>query len=407
MKIEEIKKIRNDFPILQEKVYNKPLVYLDNGATTQKPSRVIGKINELHSKKNSSIHRGVHYLSEQVTGEYENARQVTREFINAEFSQEIIFTSGATGAINLVAFSYGEKFVDEGDEIIVSAMEHHANIVPWQMLCDRRKAKLKVIPVNDQGELIIEEYKKLLSKNTKMVAVTHVSNVLGTINPVKEITRLAHDYGVPVLIDGAQAIQHQVVDVQDINCDFYVFSGHKVYGPTGIGVLFGKTHWLTEMGPYQGGGDMVDCVSFERTTYNELPFKFEAGTTNYIGAIGLAEALSYIREIGLDNIAAVEHDLLNYGNKKLLAIDGLRIIGEAKNKTSIFSFVLEDIHQYDAGMIMDKMGIAVRTGTHCAQPIMDRFGVEGTIRASFCFYNTREEIDLLVEAIQKVKQMFG
>jgi cysteine desulfurase/selenocysteine lyase len=403
----DINKIREDFPILSRMVHNKPLVYLDNGATTQKPKQVIDTVNMLHTELNSNIHRGVHFLSDQCSELYENARRTVQEFINAEFSQEIIFTSGATGSINLVAFSFGEQYVKEGDEIIISAMEHHANIVPWQMMCQRKKAHLKVIPFNENGELKFEEFEKLLNKKTKLVAITHVSNVLGTVNLIKKYIDKAHEYNVPILIDGAQSIQHKVIDVQELDCDFFVFSGHKIYGPTGIGILYGKEKWLYNMPPYQGGGDMVACVTFEETTYNELPFKFEAGTSNFVGAIGMAEAIKYIQNIGIDNIAAWETELLSYATNKLSQIEGLKIYGNAPEKGPVISFLLNNIHQYDTGMVLDKMGVAVRTGTHCAQPIMDIFEIEGTVRASLAFYNTKEEIDVLYSALLKVQQMFG
>jgi cysteine desulfurase/selenocysteine lyase len=403
----DVHSIRKDFPVLQRKVYNKPLIYLDNGATTQKPLPVITCINDFHSYRNSSIHRGVHYLSEQATEEYENARNTVRQFINAAQSHEIIFTSGTTSAINGIAFSFGERFVQAGDEILVTEMEHHANIVPWQMLCERKKAVLKVIPFSDDGLLKLGELDRLITKNTKLVAVIHVSNTLGTVNPVQEIIRRAHASGVPVLVDGAQSIQHAPVDVQKMDADFFVFSGHKIYGPTGIGILYGKEKWLNEMPPFQGGGDMVDIVTFEKTTYNILPFKFEAGTPNFIGAIALAEALKYVTDIGIDNIAAYEHQLLEYGMSRLQALGYVKIYGTALPKSSILSFNLEGVHPYDAGMVMDKMGIAVRTGTHCAQPVMQHYGIEGTIRASLAFYNTTEELDILIDAIEKVKTMFG
>jgi cysteine desulfurase / selenocysteine lyase len=401
----DVHKIRQDFPILSQQVYGKPLVYFDNGATTQKPKMVIDTINALHTESNSSIHRGVHYLSEQMTEKYEEARRKVQQFINAEHSQEVIFTSGATGSINAVAFSFGERYVHPGDEIIISGMEHHSNIVPWQMMCDRKNATLKVIPFNDNGELILEEYQNLLTDKTRLVAVNHVSNSLGTINPIKEIIELAHRAGAKILIDGAQGVQHHKVDVQELDCDFYVFSGHKIYGPTGIGILYGKEQLLHDMPPYQGGGDMVECVTFEKTSYNDLPFKFEAGTSNFIGGIGLSVALDYINSIGLDHIASYEHGLLEYATEKLRQIDGLKIYGTAKNKTSIISFLIGTIHPYDMGMILDKMGIAVRTGTHCTQPVMDRFGIEGTLRASMTFYNTFEEVDILYNALVKAKQM--
>lgn len=403
----DIQKIRNDFPILREKVYEKPLVYLDNGATTQKPDVVIGTMEQLYKKKNSSIHRGIHYLSEEMTEAYEQARDTIRSFINARSTAEIIFTHGATSAINAVAFSFGEKYVNAGDEIVISEMEHHSNLVPWQMLCERKQATLKVIPFNDNGELIIEEYKKLLSDKTRIIAVNHASNSLGTVNPVKEIIRIAHENNIPVLVDGAQIVQHGAVDVRDLDCDFFVFSGHKIFGPTGIGVLYGKEKMLEELPPYQGGGDMVDCVTMEKTTYNELPYKFEAGTMNYIGAIGLGKAVEYVKNIGIEAIATYEHELLQYTNKKLGAIEGLRIYGNAPHKINVFSFLLDEIHPYDAGMVLDKLGIAVRTGTHCTQPVMDHFDISGTIRASMVFYNTTGEVDLLVYALDRVKKMFS
>jgi cysteine desulfurase/selenocysteine lyase len=402
----DLNKIRSDFPILTQKIYNKPLVYFDNGATTQKPLPVIDIVNKYHTELNSSIHRGVHFLSDLATNAYEKTRKTVQEFIGAEKSSEIIFTSGTTGSINLVAFSFGEQFITEGDEIIVTEMEHHANIVPWQMLCERKKAVLKVIPFNNKGELLIETYKGLLNEKTKLVSITHVSNALGTINPVKEIIELAHKNNSAVLIDAAQSVQHIPIDVQELDCDFLVFSGHKIYGPTGIGVLYGKEKWLEKMPPYQGGGDMVDIVTFAKTTYNELPFKFEAGTTNFIGAIGLGAALEYVSGIGLENISRYEHELLVYGAKKLEQARDINIYGQAANKASIISFLIDNVHMLDAGMIFDKMGIAVRTGTHCAQPVMQHYGIEGTLRISLAFYNTREEIDYLCEAIKQVKTMF-
>ena len=403
----DIPKIRADFPILAQTVYGNPLVYMDNGATTQKPQVVIDTLTRMYADCNANIHRGVHYLSEQATEAYENARRTVREFMNASLSQEIIFTSGVTAGINLVAFSYGERFIRQGDEIILSVMEHHSNIVPWQMLCDRKGAILRAIPVTDSGELMMDEYRKLLNERTRLVAVTHISNTLGTINPVKEIIRLAHEAGAHVLIDGAQSVQHAKIDVQDIGCDFFVFSGHKIYGPTGIGALYGRKELLDEIPPWQGGGDMVDCVRFEKTTYNELPFKFEAGTANYIDAVGLESAIRYMETIGIDEIAACEHDLMLYAREQLSKIEGIRIFGTAENKIATFSFLLDNIHHFDTGMILDKMGIAVRTGTHCTQPLMRRFGVEGTVRASMAFYNTREEVDLLCKGLEKVKRMFG
>jgi len=405
--VKNIKEIRSDFPILNKEVYGKPLVYFDNGATTQKPQSVIDSVNEVLTSYNSNIHRGVHYLSDMSSEAYENARQKVASFINAGKKEEVIFTSGTTGSINTIAFSYGERYIKPGDEIIISYLEHHANIVPWQMLCERKGAVLKVIPMNENGGIIIEEYHKLLSSRTKLVSVTQVSNSLGTILPVSEIIRAAHSMNIPVLVDGAQGIQHGIVDVGAMDCDFYTFSGHKVYGPTGIGILYGKEKWLSELPPYQGGGDMVDKVTFEKTTYNQLPFKFEAGTMNYPGAIGLAAALDYVTAIGRENISLREKELLQYATEKMSAIDGLKIYGTSANKIPTISFLLKGIHQYDTGMILDKMGIAVRTGTHCAQPVMDYFGIDGTVRASVCFYNTSEEIDSLVAGIEKVKSMFA
>jgi cysteine desulfurase/selenocysteine lyase len=402
-----INQIRSDFPILQQQVYNKPLIYLDNGATTQKPRVVIDTIRELQESHNSSIHRGIHYLSEQMTARYEAARETVRAFLNAASTQEIIFTSGATGSINTIAFSFGEKYVTSGDEILISEMEHHSNIVPWQMLCRRKGAQLKVIPFNDKGELELEKLDELLDDRTRIVALTHASNSLGTINPVKEVIRRAHARGIPVLLDGAQMVQHGEVDVRELDCDFYVFSSHKIFGPTGSGVLYGKEAMLDELPPYQGGGDMVDQVSFDETTYNTLPFKFEAGTTNYTGAIGLAAALDYLQSLGFEAIGRYERELSDYTLEKLERIGGLKIYGNAAERISVFSFLLDNIHTYDAAMILDKMGIAVRTGTHCTQPVMDHFGIDGTIRASFVFYNTMEEVDALVQGIQKTIEMLS
>jgi cysteine desulfurase/selenocysteine lyase len=403
----DLEKIRNDFPVLQQKVHGKPLVYFDNGATTQKPKQVAEAINDYYLKKNSSIHRGVHFLSSQATIEYENARETVRDFINAKSKSEIIFTSGTTGSLNLLSFSFGEKFISEGDEIIVTEMEHHANIVPWQMLCARKKATLKVIPFDDEGVLKIDDLEALITEKTKLVSVIHVSNVLGTVNPIEKIIELAHSRNIPVCIDAAQSIQHIPIDVQKLNCDFLVFSGHKAYGPTGIGVFYGKEEMLKKLPPYQGGGDMVDKVSFESTTFNELPFKFEAGTTNYIGAVGMAEGLKYIQSIGFDAIARHEHELLQYALEKFKQIGGITIYGNAENKSSIISFLIDKVHPLDAGMVFDKLGIAVRTGTHCAQPIMQHYGVDGMIRASLTFYNSKEEIDYLCKGIEQVKMMFG
>ena len=401
----DIFKIRADFPILAQTVYGNPLVYMDNGATTQKPQVVIDTLMRMYSGCNANIHRGVHYLSEQATEAYESARRTIRDFLNAGLSQEIVFTSGVTASINMVAFSYGERFITPGDEIILSVMEHHSNIVPWQMMCNRKGARLRIIPVTDSGELMMEEYRKLLNERTRLVAITQVSNTLGIINPVKEIIRSAHEVGAHVLVDGAQSVQHGKTDVQDMGCDFFAFSGHKVYGPTGIGVLYGRKELLDELPPFQGGGDMVDCVRFEKTTYNELPFKFEAGTANYIDAVGLQSAIRYIDAIGMDEIAACEHNLMLYAREQLSKIEGIRLFGTGENNIATFSFLLDNIHPYDTGMILDKMGIAVRTGTHCTQPLMQRFGIEGTVRASLVFYNTCEEIDLLCKGLEKVKKM--
>jgi cysteine desulfurase / selenocysteine lyase len=405
--MKDIAEIRADFPILKRSIYGKPLIYFDNGATTQKPQCVIDAMDEVYKSCNGNIHRGVHFLSDMSSEAYENAREKVRSFINANKREEIIFTSGTTGSINGIAFSFGERYVNPGDEIILSQLEHHANIVPWQMMCERKGAVLKAIPINDRGEIILEEYYKLLSSRTRMVSVTQASNALGTILPVKEIISAAHAVNVPVLIDGAQGIQHGFVDVEAMDCDFYAFSGHKIYGPNGIGVLYGKEKWLSELPPFQGGGDMVDRVTFEKTTYNELPFKFEAGTLNYPAAVGLASALDYILGLGRDAIESREMELLSYATIRLSAIEGLKIYGTSERKISTISFLIINIHQYDTGMILDKMGIAVRTGTHCAQPVMDRFGIDGTVRASLCFYNTKEEIDALADGIEKVKRMFA
>ncbi|HQG77196.1 MAG TPA: cysteine desulfurase [Bacteroidales bacterium] len=407
LELKDIAEIRADFPLLSKKVYNKPLVYFDNGATTQKPQCVLDAIQEVFTSYNGNIHRGIHAMSDMTSEAYENARERVRSFINAARKEEVIFTSGTTGSINSVAFSFGERYVGPGDEIIISNLEHHANIVPWQMMCQRKGASLRIIPVNDDGEILIDEFVKLLSPSTRLVSVTQASNALGTIVPVGEIIRIAHSAGIPVLVDGAQGVQHDVVDVSELDCDFYAFSGHKIYGPTGIGILYGKQKWLEELPPYQGGGDMVEKVTFEKTTYNELPFKFEAGTMNFAGAIGLARALDYVLETGRKDIAAREKMLLDYATGKLAEIRPLKIYGNSKNKISTISFLIDGIHQYDTGTILDKQGIAVRTGTHCAQPVMDRFGIDGTVRISMCFYNTLEEIDTLCTGIEKVIRMFS
>ncbi len=407
MNNEKIEQIRAEFPILAEKIYNKPLIYFDNGATTQKPRCVVEKIDQGYYHLNANIHRGVHYLSQKATEAHEAARQSVAEFLGSGKREEIIFTRGTTEAINLVAFSFGEAFCKPGDEVIVSVMEHHSNIVPWQMLCERKGMKLRVVPMNEKGEMDIEAYASLLTERTKIVSVTHVSNVLGTINPVKEIIRLAHEKAIPVLLDGAQAVPHIKVNVADLDADFYVFSGHKIYGPTGIGVLYGKEKWLNAIPPYQGGGEMIATVSFEKTTYNELPFKFEAGTPDYIGSTALAEALRYLQEIGIDKIAAYEHELTAYATLRLGEIENMRIIGTAAEKSAVISFLVGEIHPYDIGMLLDKLGIAVRTGHHCAQPLIDSLGIPGTVRASFAFYNTKQEIDSFVDALKRVVAMLS
>ena len=405
--MKDISEIRADFPVLRRLVYGKPLIYFDNGATTQKPESVIEAVKEVFTTYNSNIHRGVHALSDKASEEYEKAREKVRSFINASKREEVVFTSGTTGSINSIAFTFGERYIKRGDEIILSHLEHHSNIVPWQLLCERKGAELRIIPINDKGEILFDEYLKLLSRKTKLVAVTQVSNALGTILPVRKIIEAAHSLNIPVLVDGAQGVQHGVVDVTAMDCDFYVFSGHKIYGPTGIGVMYGKEKWLAALPPYQGGGDMVENVTFEKTTYNELPFKFEAGTMNYPAAIGLGCALDYVLSIGRENIEAMEQDLLHYATEKLSRIKGLRIYGSSEKKIPTISFLLDGIHQYDTVMILDKMGIAVRTGTHCAQPVMARYGIEGTVRASLCFYNTKEEIEMLGTGIEKVLSMFS
>ncbi|WP_291539130.1 aminotransferase class V-fold PLP-dependent enzyme [Bacteroides sp.] len=402
----DIQKIRDDFPILSREVYGKPLVYLDNGATTQKPRCVVDAITDEYYSVNANVHRGVHFLSQQATELHEASRETVRKFINAGSINEIVFTRGTTESINLLASSFGEAFLHPGDEVIVSVMEHHSNIVPWQLLAERKCINLKVIPMNDRGELLMDEYEKLFTDRTKIVSVVHVSNVLGTVNPIKEMIKIAHKHDVPFLVDAAQSIPHMAVDVQDLDADFLVFSGHKVYGPTGVGVLYGKEEWLNKLPPYQGGGEMIQHVSFEHTTFNELPFKFEAGTPDYIGTTGLAKALDYVSAIGLDKIAAYEHELTEYATQRLKTIPGMRIFGEAAEKGSVISFLVGDIHHFDMGTLLDRLGIAVRTGHHCAQPLMQRLGIEGTVRASFGLYNTREEVDVLVAGIERVSKMF-
>lgn len=403
----DITEIRANFPILSREVYGKPLVYFDNAATSQKPQCVIDKIAEMYTTVNSNVHRGVHYLSQAATDEHEAARTTVQKFINAFSPNEIVFTRGATESINLVASSFCHKFCKEGDEILITAMEHHSNIVPWQIQAEERGLNLKVAPINSEGELLIDEFEKLISDKTKLIALTHISNVLGTINPIKELIDIAHKYNVPILIDAAQSVQHAKVDVQELDCDFLVFSSHKVYGPTGVGVLYGKEKWLNELPPYQGGGEMISSVSFEKTTFNKLPFKFEAGTPDFVGTAALATALDYVTSIGLDNIARHEDELLKYATERMLQIPGMRIIGTAKNKSSVISFLVDDIHPYDMGTLLDKMGIAIRTGHHCAEPLMRELGIDGTARVSFAFYNTKEEVDLFLAGLKRIVSMFS
>ena len=403
----DVARMREDFPILKQRVHDKPLVYLDNAATTQKPQAVIDSLTRYYSFQNANIHRGVHALSELATYEYEKARGKVKLFLNASDSREIIFVRGTTEGINLVAQSYGRKFISRGDEIIISAMEHHSNIVPWQLLCEQVGAILRVVPMDDAGELVMSEYEKLLNKKTKLVSIVYLSNSLGTINPIKEMIAKAHEHGIPVLVDGAQSTSHIAVDVQDLDCDFYAFSGHKIFGPTGIGVLYGKTKLLESMPPYQGGGDMISSVTFEKTTYNALPYKFEAGTPNIAGTIALGTAIDYVRSIGVGAISAYEHELLNYATQALSKVEGVRIIGTAKEKASVVSFVMDNVHAHDIGTIVDQEGIAIRTGHHCTQPVMKRFGIPATARASISFYNTKQEIDALAKALLKVKEIFS
>src|SRR5712691_2547820 len=403
----DVERIRRDFPILSRSVHGKHLVYLDNAATTQKPQVVIDRLVRYYSEENSNVHRGVHYLSEIATAAYEGARTTVRRFINARSEKEIVFTRGTIEGINLVVQSWGRKNVKAGDEVLISAIEHHSNIVPWQLLCEEKGAKLRVTPVNDAGELLLDEFAKLLSPRTKIVAVTHVSNAIGTIMPLRQIIEAAHRQNVPVLVDGAQAVPHLTVDVQALDCDFYTFSSHKLYGPTGMGVLYGKSALLDAMLPYQGGGDMISSVTFEKTTYNKLPYKFEAGTPHVAGAIGLGAAIDYVTALGIENLAAHEHDLLAYATEKVSALPGIRVIGTAKEKAAVLSFVLDGVHPHDVGTILDQEGIAIRTGHHCAQPVMQRFDVPATARASFALYNTREEVDVLVEGLQRVQEVFA
>lgn len=402
----DVNAIRKDFPILSTTVYDRPLVYLDNAATTQKPLCVLDAMRHEYLNANANVHRGVHYLSQQATELHEAARETVRRFINAGKTEEVIFTRGTTESINLVASSFCEEFMKEGDEIIVSVMEHHSNIVPWQLQAARRGVAVRVIPMNDEGELDMEAYAGMFTERTKIVSVAHVSNVLGTVNPVREMIRIAHSHGVPVLIDGAQSTPHFKVDVQELDCDFFAFSGHKIYGPTGIGVLYGKEEWLDRMPPYQGGGEMIESVTFEKTVFQSLPFKFEAGTPDYIATHGLAVALDYVNDIGLENISSHERELTSYCMEQMRSIDGIALFGTSEHKDAVVSFLVGDIHHLDMGTLLDRLGIAVRTGHHCAQPVMQRYGIQGAVRASFAMYNTREEIDALVEGVRRVSRMF-
>ena len=403
----ETESIRSQFPILDQKVYGKPLVYFDNAATTQKPQSVIDTLCRYYQTLNSNIHRGAHYLAAEATEEYEQTRRAVQQFINARHSHEIVFTRGTTESINLVAASFGQRFLKEGDEVVVSAMEHHSNIVPWQLACERQGAKLRVIPFDDDGVLDLEALRGMLNEKTRIVAVNHVSNTLGTVNPIRLIVDIAHSHGIPVLVDGAQAISHFAVDVQELGCDFYCFSGHKMYGPMGVGVMYGREELLEQMPPYQGGGEMIKDVTFERTTYNELPFKFEAGTPAVGDVLGLHSAIRFMQQTGIENIARHEKELTEYATERLLQIEDLRIYGRAKEKTSVISFLVGNAHPYDVGTLLDKLGIAVRTGHHCTQPIMDRYGIPGTVRASFAVYNTREEVDVLISAIERIAPMLA
>ena len=402
----DINTIRNDFPILSRTVYDRPLVYLDNAATTQKPRQVVEAITEEYYNVNANVHRGVHYLSQQATELHENARETVRRFINARSANEVVFTRGTTESLNLVVSSFCDAFMQEGDEVIVSVMEHHSNIVPWQLQAAKKGIAIRVIPMTDGGELMLDEYGKLFTERTKIVSVTHVSNVLGTVNPVEEIIRIAHEHGVPVMVDGAQSAPHFAVDVQAMDCDFFAFSGHKMYGPTGVGVLYGKEDWLDRLPPYQGGGEMIESVSFERTVFEHLPFKFEAGTPDYVATHGLAKAIDYVTALGMDNIQRHEHELTEYAMRRLAEVEGIRIFGTAERKDAVVSFLVGDIHHLDMGTLLDRLGIAVRTGHHCAQPLMERLGIQGTVRASFALYNTKDEIDALVEGVKRVSRMF-
>jgi cysteine desulfurase/selenocysteine lyase len=402
----DVNRVREDFPILSREIYGRPLVYLDNGATTQKPRQVVEAMVDEYYNVNANVHRGVHFLSQQATDLHEASRETVRRFINARSTSEILFTRGTTESINLLAFSFGEAMVKEGDEVVVSAMEHHSNIVPWQMMCERKGAQLRVIPMTDEGELQLEALEELLHERTRIVCCTQVSNVLGTVNPVKEVVRRAHERNIPVLIDGAQSVPHMKVDVQDLDCDFFAFSGHKVYGPTGVGVLYGKEEWLEKLPPYQGGGEMIKNVSFEKTTYNELPYKFEAGTPDYVATHALATALDYVSGLGMENIEAHEQELTRYALERMQQIEGMHIFGGAKERDAVISFQVGDIHHLDMGTLLDRLGIAVRTGHHCAEPLMRRLGIEGTVRASFGLYNTKAEVDALVEGIERIRRMF-
>ena len=401
-----INDIRRDFPILARQVYDKPLVYLDNGATTQKPKAVVEAIAEEYYNVNANVHRGVHYLSQQATDLHEASRETVRRFIHAAKTEEIVFTRGTTESLNLVVSSFADAFMTEGDEVIISTMEHHSNIVPWQLQAAKKGIALRVIPINERGELRLDEYERLFTPRTRIVSITHVSNVLGTVNPIKEIVRIAHEHGVPVMVDGAQSTPHFTVDVQDLDCDFFAFSGHKTYGPTGIGVLYGKEDWLDRLPPYQGGGEMIESVSFEKTVFERLPFKFEAGTPDYVATTALAKALDYLSALGMHRIEAYERELTHYAMQRLAAIDGIRFFGTSDHKDAVVSFLVKDIHPLDMGTLLDRLGIAVRTGHHCAEPLMIRLGIQGTVRASFALYNTREEIDALADGIERVCRMF-
>ncbi len=402
----DIQKIREDFPILDRQIYGHPLVYLDNGATTQKPKVVVDALVNEYYSVNANVHRGVHFLSQQATELHENSRETVRRFLNARSTSEIIFTRGTTESINLVASCFGEACMNEGDEIIISEMEHHSNIVPWQLLQSRKNIKIRVIPINDCGELCLDRYEQLFNKRTRLVSITHVSNVLGTVNPIRQMIQTAHAHGVPVLVDGAQSAPHFAVDMQELDCDFFAFSGHKTYGPTGIGVLYGKENWLDRLPPYMGGGEMIKNVSFERTTFNELPFKFEAGTPDYVASTGLSRALDYLTDLGMENIYAHEQELTRYATQRMNEINGMRLIGQSPHKDAVISFLVGDIHHLDMGTLLDRLGIAVRTGHHCAEPLMHRMGIEGTVRASFGLYNTKDEIDSLVNGIERIRHMF-